>query len=323
MDGKMLRDKNTKPVLGIIVPCYNEENILLYTKNELLKILKGLEDNKTISSKSFVAFVNDGSTDKTWDVISKFHRESPERIKGLKLSGNFGHQNALLAGMISMDYDICVTIDADLQDAPETIIEMIDKYHQGYEIVYGVRQKRSSDSFFKRTTAQLFYTLMKILGVKIIENHADFRLLSKRVVNALRSFKEVNIFLRGIVPFIGFKNSIVHYERQGRKAGTTKYPLRKMLPFAWEGITSFSIVPLRIITFGGFIIFVSSTTLSIYFVIAKYLGRTVVGWTSIILSLYILGGLVMLSLGIVGEYVGKIYMEVKQRPRYIIEEKIG
>ncbi|RLJ04089.1 MAG: glycosyltransferase [Candidatus Aenigmatarchaeota archaeon] len=319
----ILGDRKLKPIVGIIIPSYNEEDTLFDTRNELLKILRILENNGTISPQSFIAFVDDGSTDRTWEIILKLHKETPGKIKGLKLSRNFGHQNALLAGMLTFHHDLCITIDADLQDSPSVIIDMIEKYKQGYEIVYGVRIERKFDNFFKRSTAQLFYKLMKILGVKIVNNHADFRLLTKRVIDKLKEFREVNIFLRGIIPYLGFNSGIVHYRRSPRKAGKTKYSLKKMLHLAWEGVTSFSIVPLRIISLVGFSIFIISLLLSCYVLIAKYLGKTIPGWTSIILSLYILSGLIILFLGILGEYIGKIYMEVKQRPRFIVEEKIG
>jgi len=323
MGEKVLENKKLKPIVGIIVPTYNEEDVLAYTKDELLDVLRTLEDNNDISGQSFIAFVDDGSEDNTWEIIMKFHREMPKKIRGIKLSRNFGHQNALMCGMFSFEYDLCITIDADLQQPPNAIIDMIEKYQQGYEIVYGARTKRASDAFLKRSTARLFYLFMKVLGVKIVDNHADFRLLTKKVVNTLKNFGETNIFLRGMIPYIGFSSAITYYERQGRKAGKTKYPLRKMLNFAWEGITSFSIVPLRVASFIGFAIFILSLLLSGYALIVKYLGKTVSGWTSLILSLYVLGGLTIFLLGILGEYIGKIYMEVKQRPKFVVEKKIG
>jgi len=253
-----------------------------------------------ISEESFIAFVDDGSKDRTWNIIQELHLKHPKRVKGIKLSRNCGHQNALMAGMLSFDYDACVTMDADLQDPPEVIEKMVEKYKEGYEIVYGVRSKRDTDTMFKRKTAEIFYKLMRILGVELVNNHADFRLMGKRAVNALSEFKESNLFLRGIIPYLGFKSTKVFYERRKRAGGESKYTLGKMISFAWEGITS----------------------LSLWALYLKLSGKSVAGWTSIVLSLYILGGLNILFLGIIGEYIGKTYIETKKRPRYIVEEKL-
>lgn len=318
----MTTENINKPVLAVIVPCCNEEEVLLYSKDELLKVMINLEKKQLISGESFIAFIDDGSLDSTWRLIQEFNLRFPKEIKGLKLSRNFGHQNALLAGMFNFDFDICITIDADLQDSPAAIAGLIEKYNQGFQIVYGVRSRRDNDSLFKLSTAHIFYLLMRILGVRIIHNHADFRLLSKQAINALKNFKEVNLFLRGIIPYLGFNSAIVYYERSKRKAGKTKYPFRKMLSFAWNGITSFSIMPLRMIIYVGFSIFSLCLLLLAYTLIMYFLGRTIRGWTSIILSLYFLGGLIIFFLGVIGEYVGKIYTEVKDRPRFIVEEKI-
>ena len=318
----MTAENTNKPVLALIVPCCNEEDVLPYFKEAIDKVVVDLKKKQLISGESFVVFVDDGSVDSTWRLIQGFNLQFPKEIKGLKLSRNFGHQNALLAGMFSFDFDICVTIDADLQDSPAAIAELIEKYNQGYQIVYGVRSGRDSDSLFKLLTAHIFYLLMRILSIKTVHNHADFRLLSKQAIDVLKNFREVNVFLRGIIPYLGFNSAVVYYERPQRKAGKTKYPFRKMLSFAWEGITSFSVMPLRMITHVGFFIFSLSLLLSVYALIMNYLLRTVPGWTSMALAIYFLGGLIIFFLGIIGEYIGKIYMEVKERPRFIVEEKI-
>ncbi len=310
------------PLIAIVIPCYNEEEVINIAFEEINRVLENLIKNNEIDKRSYIVFVDDGSTDRTWELIKKLHEKFPERVKGLKLSRNRGHQNALIAGIFSFDYDACITMDADLQDPPEVIKEMINKYKEGYEIVYGVRAKRDSDSLFKRKSAELFYDFMNMLGVELIKNHADFRLLGSRAVKALSMYNETNLFLRGLIPSIGFKSEKVFYERRKRAGGKSKYTLGKMISFAWEGITSFSILPLRMITIAGALIFFVSLILSVWALFLKLTGRSVAGWASIVLPLYILGGLNMLFLGIIGEYVGKAYIETKKRPRFIVEEKL-
>ena len=310
-----------KPILYVVIPCYNEEEVLNITGNELNKKMKSLIKKKIISTKSKVLFVDDGSKDDTWNIINSLHNKN-KLFNGIKLSRNKGHQNALLAGLMSsIEYcDITISMDADLQDDINVIDKMVEEYNNGCEVVYGVRSSRKKDSFFKRKTAELFYKFMHIMGVDIVYNHADCRLMSKKALEALSEFDEVNLFLRGIVPQIGFKNSIVYYERNKRVAGKSKYPLKKMIKFATEGITSFSVVPLKLITSIGFIMSVFSFLILIYALIVKFTGNTVSGWTFIIVSIWMVAGIQMLSLGIIGEYIGKIYKETKKRPKYIIEE---
>lgn len=310
----------TEPILTIVVPCYNEEAVLPDTIQELKYYLSEWIERKTISDKSKILFVDDGSRDRTWEII---YKESLlcERIKGLKLARNAGHQNALLAGLFSAkdSSDCLVTIDADLQDDVASIAEMIDYYHQGYEVVFGVRSRRDNDSFFKRFTAESFYKLMGRLGVKLIFNHADFRLMGSRAVEELAGFSEANMFLRGIVPLIGFNSTSVYYERKKRTAGETKYPLKKMLAFAFDGITSFSVTPIRFVLLVGLISFFSSMIFGGYFLVLKYFGSTELGWTSLITSIWLIGGLQLIAIGLIGEYIGKIYLETKRRPKYIID----
>lgn len=313
-------------ILGIIVPCYNEEAVLAETAFQLNRILEDLIRNKKINEKSFVYFVDDGSTDRTWEIIREFHTEDGKRFKGLKLSRNVGHQNALMAGLEAIctyrDVDCAISMDADLQDDISAVVEMIDRFNEGYEIVYGVRKSREKDSFFKKYSALLFYKLMTLFNVNVIHNHADYRLLSKRVIEHLVSFREVNLFLRAIIPLIGFKSAIVYYERKERFAGISKYPLKKMISFALDGITSFSVTPLRFITVLGFIIFLGSCVLSLWALWLKIIGKSIPGWTSTVLPIYFIGGVQLLSIGILGEYLGKIYKEVKARPRYFKEEEL-
>ena len=306
--------------LYIVIPCYNEEEVLDETKKELKTKMENLIKEKKISPDSRVIFINDGSKDNTWNLIQKFYEED-KLFGGINLSRNRGHQNALLAGILTVkeDADIVISMDADLQDDINAIDKMIEKRNMGADIVYGVRSSRKKDSFFKRTTAQAFYKFMNILGVDIIYNHADYRLTSKKILNNLSNYKEVNLFLRGIFPTIGFKSDIVLYERHERFAGESKYPLKKMLNFAWDGITSFSVKPIRLVLNLGFIILGLSIIMIIYSLIQKLLGNTVEGWAFITCSLWLLGGIQMLSLGIIGEYIGKIYSETKSRPRYIID----
>ncbi len=306
--------------LGIVVPCYNEEQMLPITNNELNMLLNRLKKLFTISEDSFILYVDDGSIDQTWNIICNC-RENSKNIYGLKLSRNVGHQNALTAGMIvAKEYsDIVVTIDADLQDDIEVIEHMIDQFNQGYDIVYGVRKRRDTDTIFKRMTALGFYRLMRVMNINIIYNHADFRLMSRRAVKQFEKYQETNLFLRGIIPLIGFKSTQVFYDRKARVAGKTKYTLKKMLSMAFDGITSFSIQPIRMITkLGLFIVFVSLFA-GVYALYSYFYGRTVAGWTSLILSIWFIGGIQLTSIGLIGTYIGKIYMEVKHRPRYNIE----
>lgn len=309
-----------KLILNLVIPCYNEEEALPYTKIELDKKMNSLIKKGLISSDSKVVLVNDGSKDKTWDIITDFHNENNMYV-GINLSRNKGHQNALLAGLIysSKTSDISISMDADLQDDINAIDDMIDKYKNGADIVYGVRNSRKKDTFFKRFTAESFYKFMSKMGVEIVFNHADFRLMSKRAMEALSEYKEVNLFLRGIVPELGFKTDISYYSRNERVAGSSKYPLKKMISFAVDGITSFSVKPLRIIASIGFLILVLSFIMLIYSLTMKLCGNTVSGWTFIVCSIWLIGGIQTLCLGVIGEYIGKIYSETKKRPRYIIE----
>ncbi|WP_261302531.1 glycosyltransferase family 2 protein [Paenibacillus andongensis] len=311
------------PVLTIVVPCYNEEEVLPETVFQLTNVLQTLISDKLIATTSTVLFVDDGSKDATWTLIERFHASSPF-ITGLKLAKNAGHQSALLAGLMkAKTYSDCVvSIDADLQDDTNVIREFIVKFHEGYDIVYGIRQDRSADTFFKRVTAQGFYKLMTSLGVKIHYNHADFRLMSKRTLENLEKFQEVNLFLRGMVPLLGFPSTQVYYDRKERFAGESKYPLRKMLAFAFDGITSFSVTPIRFVTMMGFLLFALSVVAGLYAIVGKILGANVTGWTSLILSVWFIGGVQLLALGLIGEYIGKIYKEVKQRPLFVIEKDL-
>lgn len=311
-------------ILYIVVPCYNEEEVLKETTKRLKEKITNLVKEKKISEKSRIMYVNDGSKDKTWEMIKNISKKE-KYFTGLSLSRNYGHQNALLSGlMTAKDYaDIVISMDADLQDDINAIDEMIDKYYEGYDIVYGVRSARKKDTFFKRVTAEGFYKFMKALGVDCVYNHADYRLTSKRVLEALNNYKEINLFLRGLFPTIGYKSEIVYYERNERFAGESKYPLKKMLNFAIDGITSFSVKPLRIVTKVGFLILFISIFIMIYSLIRKITGNTVDGWTFLSISIWFIGGLQMISLGIIGEYVGKIYGEAKHRPRYIISENLN
>jgi len=310
----------TPSTLYIVVPCFNESEVFPISSSVLTELLKDMINNNKVSAKSRILFVDDGSRDNTWELIAKEHSVN-KYVSGLKLAGNVGHQNALLAGLLTAAKlsDITVSIDADLQDDPKSIIEMVDKYYEGYDIVYGVRSSRKKDSFFKRTTAQGFYKLMSAMGVKTVYNHADFRLMSARAVAHLENFSERNLFLRGIVPLIGYKTTSVFYERSKRVAGESKYPLKKMLSFAFEGITSFSIKPISLILSLGMIIVFCSVIAAIYALIAYFCGNTVPGWTSLMLSIWFLGGVQLVSIGLIGKYIGKIYIESKQRPRYNLE----
>ena len=306
--------------LYIVVPCYKEEAVLPETAKRLKAKLHALTAQGKISQASRIMFVNDGSKDRTWEIISGLHGQD-EIFSGVNLSRNRGHQNALLAGLMTavQDADMIVSMDADLQDDIDAVDRMVDAYHEGYDVVYGVRSSRKSDSFFKRFTAEGFYNLMKLMGVDIVFNHADYRLMSRRAVEGLAQFKEVNLFLRGVVPQVGYSWTTVEYERAKRFAGESKYPLKKMIAFALDGITSFSIKPLRLILFLGALIFVVSIIALIWALIARAAGHTVSGWTSLMCSIWMIGGIQLLSLGVIGEYIDKIYGEAKARPRFIIE----
>ncbi len=312
-----------KPIIGVILPCYNEELVLKETSNRINRTLTDLVDKDLISHKSFAVFVDDGSSDKTWLLIEENASEL-NHIKGLKLAGNVGHQKALLAGLITFkdESDALISIDADLQDDISVIEEMITKFITGVDVVYGVRKERKTDTYFKRNTALLFYNIMKKMKVNIIHNHADYRLCSKRVLDALSEFDEVNLFLRGIIPSIGFKKDIVYYDRLERFAGESKYPFKKMASFAWNGITSFSNYPLKVVTIIGFLIFFICILMTGYAFFSLFSNNVVPGWLSTVLPMYFLGGVQLFCFGILGEYIGKIYLEVKKRPRYFIDKRI-
>lgn len=312
------------PILYVVVPCYNEEEVLEETTKQLTKKMTSLIEEDIISKKSKVMYVNDGSKDKTWKLIKRINQEN-ELFTGISLTRNRGHQNALLAGlMTAKEYaDVIISMDADLQDDINAIDKMLEKYKEGNDIVYGVRSSRKKDSFFKRFTAETFYKFMKVLGVDCIYNHADYRLTTKRVLDELENYREVNLFLRGMFPLIGFESDIVYYDRQARFAGKTKYPLKKMLNFAWDGISSFSVKPLRMICSLGFVVLFVSIAIIIYSLIQKLIGNTVSGWTFLSISIWFIGGLQMISIGIIGEYIGKIYSETKARPRYIILDDLN
>lgn len=307
--------------LALVVPCYNEEAVLEISAKELKRVLSDLISKNKIAKDSFVLFVNDGSKDRTWELIEKECGESP-MICGLKLAGNVGHQFALTAGLLAAKdmSDVTISIDADLQDDTAVIEEMIDKFHEGKDIVYGVRNDRKHDSLFKRTTAQGFYKVMAAMGVKTVYNHADFRLMSKRAVEQFSKYEETNLFLRGMMPLIGYETDNVYYERKERVAGESKYPLKKMLALAWNGITSFSVKPISLITALGFVIMILSICAAIYAFASYFLGTVEPGWTSLILSIWFLGGLQLVATGLIGQYIGKIYIEVKHRPRYNVEK---
>ena len=312
-----------KETLYLVIPCYNEEEVLSETSKRLLEKITKMMNKELINKESKILFVNDGSKDSTWSIIEKLHDENPI-FSGVNLSRNKGHQNALLAGlMTAKEYaDVTISLDADLQDDIEVLDKFVEEYYGGSDVVYGIRSSRETDTFFKRTTALAFYKFMNTLGVDVMYNHADYRLMSKRALDGLSQFKEVNLFLRGIVPLIGYKYSVVEYERHERFAGESKYPLKKMLAFALDGITSFSIKPIRIITGMGFFIFLISLLVLVYTLVMKFTDRTVSGWTSLTASIWMIGGIQLLSLGVIGEYVGKIYNETKARPRFIIEDKL-
>jgi glycosyltransferase involved in cell wall biosynthesis len=317
--------KVTMPdILYIVVPCYNEEEVLRETASRLKAKLSGLIGRGEVAPESRILFVDDGSRDKTWPIIAELHA-GDKLFSGVKLSRNKGHQGALLAGLMTAmaRCDVSISMDADLQDDIDAVDAMLAKRREGCDIVYGVRNDRTADTAFKRGTAQGYYKLMEKLGVSIVYNHADYRLMSRRALEGLASFGEVNLFLRGIVPLIGYKTGVVEYSRGERFAGESKYPLKKMLALAWDGVTSFSVRPLRFITVLGFAVFFISLCLMLYSFIQHFLGKTVPGWSTLMVSIWMLGGLQLLALGIIGEYIGKVYSEVKARPRYIIEEVLN
>lgn len=311
-----------EPTLAFVIPCFNEEAALHMTADVLKKKMIQLENSQAVARDSFVIFVDDGSHDKTWDVITSLHEKDPPLFRGVKLAHNRGHQNALFAGLmhaLSMNVDAVVSMDADLQDDPNAVDDMVQEYLRGAEIVYGVRDNRETDTAFKRGTAHAFYSLMKWLGTETVPDHADYRLMSRAALQALSQYKESNLFLRGLVPSLGFKTAKVYYKRGTRVAGESKYPLKKMVSFAIEGVTSFSTKPLTMITgLGLFSVFVGIVML-IYTLISVFSGHAVAGWGLMMCSLWILGGFILLALGIIGEYIAKIYLEVKARPRYIVE----
>lgn len=312
------------PLLVIIVPCFNEAEMLPQSMESIGTLLLNLKKQGKISYQSYICFVDDGSRDATWALISRY-AQAHTYVKGIRLSNNFGHQNALLAGLFSekVNADCLVTIDADLQDDLQVIEQMLEKYALGNKIVYGVRHDRSSDSFWKRQTAQWFYRFLGLLGVKTIYNHADFRLTDRQVIDALERYNEVNLFLRGIFPLMGYKSEIVYYARTNRQKGTTKYPFRKMAGFAWQGITSFNTSLLRMVTYTGVAMFLFSMVVAVWVLVTFIEGKSIQGWTSMLLIITFFSGINMICMGLVGEYVGKIFLEVKQRPRFLIDEVAG
>lgn len=310
--------------LYLVIPCYNEEEVLPETSKRLKEKYTALMSAGKIDADSKIVFVNDGSKDRTWELIRELHEADPV-FRGICLSRNKGHQNALMAGLMTVksECDAAISMDADLQDDINAIDEMVDRFHKGYEVVYGVRSSRKKDTFFKRTTAQGFYKVMRAMGVETVYNHADYRLMSRRALEALSEFDEVNLFLRGIVPLVGFKSTEVTYERGERFAGESKYPLKKMLAFATEGITSMSVRPIRMITALGFFVFLVSLGVLVYSVIRKFIGETVPGWAFLAVSIWALGGIQLLAIGVIGEYIGKIYLETKHRPKFIVAEYLN
>ncbi|CAA6805685.1 MAG: Glycosyltransferase [uncultured Sulfurovum sp.] len=320
----LMTNQQTPMKLGIVIPCYNEEEGLSETTKRLTTLIDKLIAQKSISAESFICYIDDGSKDKTWELIAQFQKES-SLFKGIKLSRNFGHQNALIAGLMQLkdEADGLISMDADLQDDVELIETFVEKYQEGYDVVYGVRDDRSKDTKFKRGTANFFYNFQNIMGIEAVQNHADYRLLSQKALHALANFKEINLFLRGIVPMLGFRSCNVYYQREERFAGETKYPLKKMLLFALDGIASFSIMPLRFITMIGFILFMLSLFGIVWVVFEKlFLGNAVQGWSSMMISIYFIGGIQVMALGVIGEYVGRTFQQSKKRPRYIIEQEI-
>jgi len=310
------------PQLAIVVPCHNEQDVLRNSTIALLARLELLVSQRLASERSFLCLVDDGSTDGTWPLICELHA-GDARIRGIKLTRNFGHQAAVLAGMMECDADAVITIDADLQDDESCVAQMLRQYEIGFDIVLGVREDRSSDGFLKRTTAQSYYHLLLRLGINVVFNHADYRLLSRRALEELRKYPETNLFLRGIVPMLGLPTATVRYARRARTAGSSKYPTRKMLALGWEGITSFSVAPLRMVAGIGFLIAAASLLVTIWALVVRLVSGTAVpGWASTVVPMYFLGGVQILCLGVIGEYVGKIYLETKRRPRYAVETRL-
>lgn len=319
--GERGRATKMNNILYVVIPCFNEEEVLIETSSRLKSKMENLIKRKMINRESKIVFVNDGSKDKTWQIIEELHK-SNKIFCGINLSRNRGHQNALLAGLMTVKShaDMVISMDADLQDDIEAMDEMVEKYLNGIDIVYGVRSSRKKDTFFKKVTAEGFYKIMKFLGADTVFNHADYRLMSRRAIEGLAQFKEVNLFLRGVIPLIGYPSDFVYYERGERFAGESKYPLGKMISFATEGITSLSTKPIKLITTLGFLIFTVSIVMLIYSFIRYFMGATIIGWTTLMVSVWAIGGLILLSLGVVGEYIGKIYLETKGRPRFIVEQ---
>lgn len=317
----MERKEKTNTILYIVLPCYNEEETLHYSSDKLLEKLGKLIASEKVNSDSRILFVNDGSKDKTWEIITQLHEEHPE-ILGISLAHNRGHQNALLAGLLYAKdkCDVTITIDADLQQDINAMDDFLDKYYEGCEIVFGVRNSRGTDSFFKKTTATLYYKFMKMMGCKLYNNAADYRLMSRMAIESLSEYSEVNLFLRGLIPELGFKTGVVHFEVFEREFGKSKYTLGKMLKLAFDGITSFSIRPIRLFLSIGLIVFIISIVMIIITIVEWFMGKTVLGWPTIICSLWFLGGLILLALGVIGEYIGRTYEEAKKRPRYFLED---
>ena len=318
-----MKKENNISILYVVIPCYNEEEVLEETTKQLKIKMESLIKSKKISDKSKVMYVNDGSKDSTWSLIKKINKKEA-LFTGITLSRNRGHQNALLAGLMTAKKyaDVVISMDADLQDDINAMDEMIEKYNGGKDIVYGVRSSRKKDTWFKKTTAQGFYKFMQMMGVDVVYNHADYRLTSKRVLDEFDYFKEVNLFLRGMFPLVGYSSDVVYYERNERFAGESKYPLKKMLNFAWDGITSFSVKPIRLVLNLGILIFAISLLVLLYCLIVKVCGKAVAGWTFVVGSIWLVAGIQMLSIGIIGEYIGKIYSETKARPRFIVSENL-
>ena len=310
--------------LYLVIPCYNEEEVLPETSKRLLEKMNTMITNNLINNRSKIVFVDDGSKDTTWEIIERLHNEN-DIFSGIKLSRNKGHQNALMAGLMTVKdiADMVISLDADLQDDINAIDKFVEKYYEGNDIVYGIRSSRKKDTFFKKTSALAFYKLMQLMGVDVLYNHADYRLMSRRALEELANFKEVNLFLRGIIPLIGFKWTTVEYERSARFAGESKYPLRKMISFAADGITSFSVKPIKMVLALGIAMLFVSFIMLVYTIVVKIMGYATAGWAFIICSIWLVAGVQMLSLGIIGEYVGKIYSEVKARPKFIIEKFIN
>lgn len=309
--------------LAIVVPCFNEREVLPSTATALLTLLDSLQAEGLAAADSYLCLVDDGSTDGTWSVIASLHAQDP-RIRGLKLTRNFGHQGAVLAGLFDCDADVVVSLDADLQDDQACIAGMLRQHRAGKDIVLGVRDDRSTDGWLKRVTAEGYYRLLRLIGINVVSNHADFRLLSRRAIAELRQYPETNLFLRGLVPLLGLPSSEMHYSRRARSVGVTKYPTRRMLSLAWEGVTSFSVAPLRLVSAVGFLIALGSLAVTVWALMVKFVaGNAVPGWASTVVPLYFLGGVQILCLGVIGEYVGKIYLESKRRPRYAVEKRLG